>query len=52
MAASELNNLDIPDLSLHFCAFLESKTQKQSDKFGLLSSQFLWEPGDVTIRFG
>lgn len=34
LAASELKNLDIPDLSLHFCAFLESKIQKQLDKFG------------------
>lgn len=34
LAASELKNLDITGLSLHFCAFLESKIQKQLDKFG------------------
>lgn len=34
LAASELKNHDIPNLSLHFCAFLESKIQKHLEKFG------------------
>lgn len=39
LAASELKNLDIPDSSVHFCVFLESKIQKQLDKFGQCAEQ-------------
>lgn len=33
VAVSELKSLDISDVSLQFCALLESKIQKQLDKF-------------------